>query len=126
MGADQGFCSRPGPDRATSSPHTVTKDAWQRSVGSIVVARSRRSWRSVLKLASGRYQARYLDPDLRHMVPAPGTFASRTTADRWLARKRADLDTGTAVDEPAGSEPLAHWWPGYQRFIRARKQARSS
>jgi integrase len=75
----------------------------------------------VRKLASGRYQARYLDPDVRHIVPAPGTFASKTAADRWLARKRADLDAGTAVDDRAGSEPLAQWWPGYQRSIQARK-----
>jgi hypothetical protein len=35
------------------------------------VARSRRQWGSVRSLASGRYQARYFDPDTRGIVPAP-------------------------------------------------------
>jgi hypothetical protein len=37
-------------------------------------------------LASGRYQARYFDPDTRGMVPAPQTFATKRArrTDGWL------------------------------------------
>ena len=85
------------------------------------MARSRRPWGSVRKLPSGRFQARFLDPDTRRMVTAPLTFASKGAADRWLNRKRAALDAGTAVDERAGSEPLSNWWPGYSRSLQTRK-----
>ena len=50
-------------------------------------------------------------------MPAPETFSSKTAADRWLARKRAELDAGTAVDERAGNRPLSDWWPAYERTI---------
>ena len=70
---------------------------------------------SVRSLASGRYQARYFDPDTRRMVPAPQTFATKGAADRWLAVKRTELDAGTAVDEKTGNRPLREWWPGYWR-----------
>jgi integrase len=85
------------------------------------VARSRRQWGSVRSLASGRYQARYFDPDTRRMVPAPQTFATKGAADRWLAAKRTELDAGTAVDEKAGNRPLREWWPGYWRSTQSRK-----
>jgi integrase len=86
------------------------------------VARSRRSWGSVRQIDGGRYQARYMDPDTRRMVPAPETFSTRTAADRWLARKRADLDRGMAVDDHAGNRPLCEWWPGYWRGVQSRKE----
>ena len=70
------------------------------------MARSRRQWGSVRSLASGRYQARYFDPDARRMVPAPQTFATKGGADRWLAAKRTELDAGSAVDEK-GRQPAA-------------------
>ena len=41
------------------------------------MARFRRQWESVRSLVSGRYQARYFDPDPRRMVPAPQTFATK-------------------------------------------------
>ncbi len=85
------------------------------------MARSRRSWGSVRKFPSGRYQARYLDPDTRRMVPAPETFASKSAADRWLAKKRAEIDAGTAVDDRAGNRPLSDWWPLYERSIQSAK-----
>lgn len=85
------------------------------------MARSKRSWGSVRKMRSGRFQARYLDPDTRRFIPAPTTFATKGAADRWLTRKRAELDAGTAIDERAGSEPLSNWWPGYWRSLQSRK-----
>ena len=85
------------------------------------MARARRQWGSVRSLASGRYQARYFDPDTRRMVPAPQTFATKGAADRWLAVKRTELDAGTAVDEKACNRPLREWWPGYWRSTQSRK-----
>jgi hypothetical protein len=58
-------------------------------------------------LPSGRWQAKYLDPDSRRMTAAPVTFATKSAADRWLATKRADLDRGVSLDERAGSLPLS-------------------
>jgi hypothetical protein len=80
------------------------------------VARFRRQWGSVRSLASGRYQARYFDPDTRRMGPAPQTFATKVAADRWRAAKRTELDAGTAVDDKAGNRSLREWWPGYSRI----------
>ena len=85
------------------------------------MARFRRQWGSVRSLASGRYQARYFDPDTRRMVPAPQTFATKGGADRWLAATRTELDAGTAVDDKAGNRPLREWWPGYWRSTQSRK-----
>jgi integrase len=85
------------------------------------MARSRRSWGAVRKLPSGRYQARYLDPETREMTAAPGTFSSKTAADRWLGRKRVELDAGTAVNERTGSQPLSEWWPSYWRSVHSHK-----
>ena len=76
------------------------------------MARSRRPWGSVRSLASGRYQARYLDPDTRRMTPAPQTFTTKRRADRWLATKRTELDAATAVDDKADNRPLREWSPG--------------
>jgi integrase len=85
------------------------------------VTRGKRGWGSVRRFPSGRYQARYLDPETHRFTPAPQTFATKGAADRWLNRKRAELDAGTAIDEKAGSEPLSHWWPGYWRSLQSRK-----
>ena len=85
------------------------------------MARSRRQWGSVRSLASGRYQARYFEPDTRSTVPAPQTFATKGAADKWLAVKRTELDAGTAVDDKAGNRPLLEWWPGYWRSTQSRK-----
>jgi len=41
------------------------------------MGRSRRLWGSVRSLASGRYQARCLDPDTSRIVSVPQTFATR-------------------------------------------------
>ena len=85
------------------------------------MAGSKRSWGSLRRLRSGRWQAKFLDPDTHLLTPAPQTFASKSAADRWLARKRAELDTGTATDEKAGGRPLAEWWSGYWRSVQAHK-----
>ena len=87
------------------------------------VARSRRQWGGVRQIPSGRWQASYWDHDHGRRVPAPETFTTKAAADRWLARKRADLDRGTSVDERAGSAPLRDWWPGYEATLARLKRS---
>jgi integrase len=79
------------------------------------MARTRRSWGALRELPSGRWQARYPDADTGRLTPADQTFASKTAADRWLNRKRAELDAGIGVDDRAGKQPLADLWPAYVR-----------
>ena len=81
------------------------------------MARTRRQWGGVRQIPSERWQASYWDQDHGRRVPAPETFSTKAAADRWLARKRADLDRGTSVDERAGSAPLRDWWPGYEATL---------
>ena len=85
------------------------------------MAATRRSWGALRKLPSGRWQASYRDPDTRRLVPAPETFVSKTAADRWLARKRTEVDAGTAIDDRTGNRPLSEWWPGYWRSVHGHK-----
>lgn len=80
-----------------------------------VRARSRRGWGSVRALGSGRFQARYLDQDTGRLHPAPGTFATRRDADRWLAARRTDLARRVDLDDQAATRALGEWWPGYLR-----------
>lgn len=49
------------------------------------MGRSRRTWGALRQLPSGRWQASYADPESRQLTPAPGTFATKSAADRWLA-----------------------------------------
>jgi integrase len=79
------------------------------------MARTRRSWGALRELPSGRWQARYPDPDTGKLTPASTTFASKGAADRWLARKRAEVDAGTAIDERASNRPLSDFWGPYTR-----------
>jgi hypothetical protein len=55
------------------------------------------------------------------MAAAPETFVTKMAADRWLAKKRTELDAGTAVDDLAGQRALEYWWQAYRRSIEARK-----
>jgi integrase len=82
-------------------------------------ARKRRSWGSVRALRSGRFQVRYPDPETNRLVPAPGTFATRADADRWLAARRTDIERHVALDDRAALRPLRDWWQGYLRTVQA-------
>ena len=76
---------------------------------------TRRSFGALRQLSSGRWQARYPDPDTGGLTPAPHTFATKQAADRWLSRKRTEIDSGLVIDEKAGNRPLREWWPKYKR-----------
>jgi integrase len=59
---------------------------------------SRRSFGTIRKLGSGRFQVRYRNSAGR-TVPGPGTFATKGDAQRWLATAEADQLRGTFVDQ---------------------------
>ncbi|MGY1499646.1 tyrosine-type recombinase/integrase [Streptomyces sp. QTS52] len=62
----------------------------------------RREFGTVRKLASGRWQARYLGPDgQRHT--APETFETRSDAQDWLNLVRADIERNHWRDPDAGA-----------------------
>ncbi len=82
--------------------------------------RAKRGWGAVRTLPSGRYQARYRDPETYERVTAPETFATRADADAWLALKRADLERGEALDDRAGRRPLDEW---ADAFVETRRHA---
>ena len=69
---------------------------------------SRRSFGTIRKLPSGRYQARYSDASGKQ-ISAGTTFATKAAAHRWLATVEADLVRGTLAD-PAGARlRFADW-----------------
>lgn len=74
----------------------------------------RRRFGRVRKLPSGRWQARYSTPD-GHDHPAPGTFATKTAADKWLAAVESDIARGQWVDPRSRqlvlSDYAASWLP---------------
>src|SRR3954452_16229996 len=61
----------------------------------------RRQVGTVRRLESGRWQARYHAAD-GSRFPAPGTFATKTEAARWLASIETDQSRGACVDPEAG------------------------
>ncbi|WP_405526474.1 site-specific integrase [Streptomyces canus] len=62
----------------------------------------RREFGTVRKLASGRWQARYLGPDgQRHK--APETFETKSDAQDWLNLVRADIERNAWSDPNAGA-----------------------
>lgn len=69
---------------------------------------ARRDFGSIRKLASGRWQVRYLAPDGRR-VAAPSTFATRTAAADHLATLQVDRRRGAWVDPRAASVPLGEY-----------------
>ena len=63
---------------------------------------SRRRFGAVRKLPSGRWQVRYRHPTTARYQTAPGTFASKTEAGRWLSMWEADVLRGAWVDPAMG------------------------
>jgi integrase len=68
----------------------------------------RRRFGAVRRLRSGRWQARYLGPD-GLMRPADHTFASKTAAERWLARAEAEIIDGEWIDPNTGRVPFGEF-----------------
>ncbi len=61
----------------------------------------KRRFGRVRELPSGRWQARYKGPDGIDR-PAPRTFDSKTSAERWLTLTEADIIQGDWIDPDAG------------------------
>jgi Phage integrase, N-terminal SAM-like domain len=61
----------------------------------------KRRFGRVRKLPSGRWQARYKGPDGIDR-PAPHTFGSKTSAERWLTLTEAEIIHGDWIDPAAG------------------------
>ena len=66
----------------------------------------RRSFGSVRKLPSGRFQARYTGPDGQERK-ASRTFATKTEASKFLAGVEADLFRGDWYDIRRGEMPMS-------------------
>ena len=57
------------------------------------MARDKRTFGTIRKLPSGRYQAMYTTPAQRR-VAAPHTFATRVDAEGWLYQRRVEVEAG--------------------------------
>lgn len=57
------------------------------------MARSKRSFGSIRKLPSGRFQANYTGPD-GNIHNAPHTFVARIDAEGWLADREREISRG--------------------------------
>jgi len=74
----------------------------------------RRTFGSVRRLPSGRWQARYRDPN--GALRAGGkTFATKADADRWLATTQHELVAGAWVDPKSGEQTLRDWATRWMR-----------
>ena len=72
----------------------------------------RRTFGTIRKLPSGRYQARYTSPDgVRHR--GPRSFATKAEASRWLASSENDLGRGTWTDPDAARVALDAYARGW-------------
>jgi integrase len=69
---------------------------------------SRRRFGRVRRLPSGRYQARYRGPDAVDR-PAPSTFATKTDAERWLARVEIEIHDDHWRDPDLGRVGFAEY-----------------
>ncbi len=67
--------------------------------------RKTRSFGSIRKLPSGRWQARYRAAD-GLLRSAPHTFTRKADASRWLALTEAELLNGGWTDPEAGRVPF--------------------
>ncbi len=68
---------------------------------------SRRSFGSVRKLRSGRWQAMYTHPETGERVAGPHTFTTKADATRWLSTVEADLHRGDDLDPSGRTQKFA-------------------
>jgi integrase len=68
----------------------------------------RRRFGYVRKLPSGRYQASFIGPSGLRQT-GPGTFRTKTDADRWLSAVEADLLRGAWLDEDLGRQTFGNY-----------------
>jgi integrase len=68
----------------------------------------RRRFGYVRRLPSGRFQASFIGPSGTRQT-APGTFRTRTDADRWLSGVEADLSRGAWLNEDLGRQSFGNY-----------------
>lgn len=68
----------------------------------------KRRFGRVRELPSGRWQARYPDPEGKDR-PAPETFGSKTAAERWLSLKEAEIIKSEWINPDDGKVALADY-----------------
>lgn len=81
---------------------------------------ARRRFGRVRRLPSGRYQARYRGPDGLDR-PAPSTFATKTDAERWLARTEVEIHDDHWLNPDTGRVTFGDY---AQAWIRERPNLR--
>lgn len=69
---------------------------------------ARRTFGTVRKLPSGRWQARY-STDAGERITADYTFPTKADAQRWLAQTESDIARGTWHDPTLGKTTIAEW-----------------
>ena len=74
----------------------------------------RRRFGYVRRLPSGRFQASFIGPSGIRQT-APGTFRTKTDADRWLSAAEADILRGTWLNEDLGRESFGNYARGWLR-----------
>lgn len=74
----------------------------------------RRTFGSIRRLPSGRWQARYRDAD-GDMRTAGETFETKADADRWLATLRHEVGTGEWIDPKFGELTVGEWATAWMR-----------
>ena len=67
----------------------------------------RRPFGSTEKLPSGRWRARFRDPETGAFTPGPTSFATKADADLWLAKARVALETALRLDPRGAHVPGA-------------------
>lgn len=82
----------------------------------------RRSFGTVRRLPSGRWQARYRTPDGR-LVTAPETFATKGDAGRWLTMTESNMLRGSWLDPALGEVTLKEYAPLWLQDRRVKGQA---
>ena len=87
---------------------------------------SRRRFGAVRKLPSGRWQVRFRQPMTGRYQTAPGTFATKTEASRWLSMLEADMLRGVWVDPTMGEvrfKEVADRWLATKAHLRPSTRA---
>ena len=87
---------------------------------------SRRRFGAVRKLPSGRWQVRFHPPTTGRYQTAPGTFATKTEAGRWLSMLEADMVRGVWVDPTMGEvrfKDVADRWLATKAHLRPSTRA---
>lgn len=86
------------------------------------MVRARRTWGTVRKLPSGKFQARYVGPDGQR-YGAPVTFTTRGNASAWLAAEELKVSAGTWEAEQAPRREVPTVTAYVRKWIRARTTA---